>query len=97
MGIAALRVLRVRDLTVPDSEALGEHVEIVAVEMHGVGWWEYVVDYKAHGGIGAEVVDQPVGVGVGEIARVGEREDRGATKGLVIEMVGWNKLGQTYL
>ena len=55
--VAALRVLRVGDLAVPGSETLGENVEVVAVEVHGVGCEEFVVDYQAHGGVGAEVVD----------------------------------------
>ena len=37
LRVAALRVLLVRDDSVPFPETLGEHVEIVAVEMHGVG------------------------------------------------------------
>ena len=81
MCVAALRVLRIRDLTVPGSETLGENVKVVAVEMHGVGCEEFVVDYQAHGGVGAEVVDLPVGVGVREITRVREREDGMAGEG----------------
>lgn len=67
LRIAALRVRLVGDLTVPLSEALGEHVEVVPVQMHGVGRYECVVDYEAHGGVGAEVMDGPV-FGVGEVA-----------------------------
>ena len=37
LRVAALRVFLVRDDAVPFAEALGEDVEIVAVEMHGVG------------------------------------------------------------
>ena len=36
---------------------------------------ELVVDDEAHGGVGAEVVDGPLGVWVGEVACVGEGED----------------------
>lgn len=74
LGVAALRVLRVGDDAVPGAETLGEHVEVVAVEMHGVGRDEGVVDYEADGGVGVEVVDCPVGR-VGEVAGVGEGQD----------------------
>ena len=40
-----------------------------------MGGEELVVDYEADGGVGAEVVDGPLGVRVGEIACVGEGED----------------------
>ena len=76
MRVAALRVFLVRDDAVPFPKSFGEHVEIVAVEMHGVGGEECVVDYEADGGVGVEVVDGPFGVWVGEIACIGEREDR---------------------
>lgn len=81
MRIAALRVLRVSDDAVPGSKAIGEHVEVVAVEMHGVGGREFIVDYETHGGVGIEVVNLPVGVGVGEIASIREGEDGGAIDG----------------
>ena len=35
--VTALRVFLVRDDSVPFSETLGEHVEIMSVKMHGVG------------------------------------------------------------
>ena len=76
LGIAALCVLRVRDLTVPGSETFGEDLEVVAVEMHRVGSYELVVDHEAHGGVCAKVVDLPIGIRVGEITRIREREDR---------------------
>ena len=72
LRIATLRVLRVGDDAVPRPRTLGEDVEVVAVEMHGVGGYEVVVDDETHRGVGAEVVDIPVGVGVGEIACVCE-------------------------
>ena len=76
LGVAALRVLRVGDAAVPGADALGEHVEVVAVEVHGVGGVELVVDDEAHGGVGAEVEDGPFGVvRVGDVACVGEGED----------------------
>ena len=37
LRISALRVYLVGDNAVPFPETLGEHVEVVAVEMHGVG------------------------------------------------------------
>lgn len=75
LRVAALRVLRVRDVAVPFAEALGEHVEVVAVQVHRVRGEKFVVDYEADGGVGAEVVDGPLGVRVGEVACVGEGED----------------------
>ena len=71
LRVATLRVLCVRDLSVPAAGAFGEDVEVVAVEVHGVGGDEFVVDDEADGGVGAEVVDGPVG-GVGEVAGVCE-------------------------
>lgn len=47
----------------------------MAVQVHGVRGEELVVDDEADGGVGAEVVDGPLGVRVGEIACVGEGED----------------------
>lgn len=79
LGVAALRVGLVDDFTIPLSEPLSEHVEVVAVQMHGVGRYEFVVDYEAHGGVGAEVMDGPL-FGVGEVAGDGERKD-GVTSG----------------
>ena len=76
LRVAALRVFLVRDGAVPFAETLGEDIEIMPVEMHGVGGEECVVDYEAHGGVGVEVVDGPFWVWVGEIALIGEREDR---------------------
>ena len=75
LRVAALRVLLIRDDAVPFAETLGEHVEVVAVEVHGVGGDEGVVDDKADGGVGVEVVDGPFWVGVGEVAGIGEGED----------------------
>ena len=75
LGITALGVRLVGDCAVPFSETFSEHVEIVTVQMHRVGCQECVVDHKAHGGVGAKVVDGPL-FGIGEVARVGKREDR---------------------
>ena len=74
LGITALGVGLVGDFAVPLSETFGEHVEVVAVQMHRVGCQELVVNHKAHGGVGAKVVDGPL-FGIGEVARVGKRED----------------------
>ena len=37
LRIAALRIRLVGDFSIPFAETLGEHVEVVAVQMHGVG------------------------------------------------------------
>ena len=66
---------------VPSSKTFSEHVKVVAVKMHRVGGVEFVVNYKAHGGIGTEVVHIPIGVRVGEISCVREREDGVANDG----------------
>lgn len=74
MYIATLRILRMSDISIPGSCTFSEHVEVVAMKMHGVGGDEFVVDYEAHGGVGAEVVHIIIG-GVGEVACIRERED----------------------
>ena len=43
LHIASLGVLLVRDSAVPDPGTFREHVEVVAVQMHGVGGGEKVV------------------------------------------------------
>lgn len=73
--VATLGVLLVGDGAVPGADALGEDVEIVAVQMHGVGGREFVLDDDADGGVVAEVVGVPLRVvGVGDVALVGEDE-----------------------
>ena len=72
--VATLGILRMSNDTVPGSCSLSEHIEVMPVKMHGVGGYEFIVDYKAHGGIGAEVVDIPIG-GIGEIACVRKRKN----------------------
>ena len=54
------------DNPIPGSCTFSEHIEVVAVKMHWVGGWKFVVDYEAHGGVGAKVVDVPIR-GVGEV------------------------------
>ena len=77
LHVATLGVVLVGDCAVPGADALGQDVEVVAVEMHGVGGGEFVLDNDADGAVVAEVVDVPLGVvGVGEVALVGEDEDR---------------------
>ena len=90
LHVAALCIGLVRDGAVPLADALGEDVEVVPVEMHGVGGAEFVFDDQAHGGVVFEVVDVPFGVvGVGGVALVGEDEDRMVvvgTKGGVVHV-----------
>ena len=81
-GLYHLRVSSLRvdgvDCAVPGAYAVGYDPGIVAVEMHGVGdVGLVVVEDDADGGVGAEVVDIPLGVGwVGCVSLVGEEEDR---------------------
>lgn len=79
--IPTLRIMRISYDAVPGSCTFGEHVEVVAVKMHRVGGPDFVVNYEADGGIGAEVVHIPLGVGVRKVACVGEREDGVASHG----------------
>ena len=82
LDVAALGVLLVDDGAVPGADALGEDVEVVAVEVHGVGGRELVLDDDADGAVVAEVVDVPLRVeGVGDVALVCEDEDRVAFAG----------------
>ena len=90
LGITALGVRLVGDLAVPFSETFGEHVEVVAVQMHRVGCQEFVVNHKAHGGVGAKVVDSP-DIGIGEVAGVGKREDRVVVVGTEAHVVDIEK------
>ena len=75
LHVAPLRVLLVDDGAVPGPEALGQDVEVVAVEVHGVGGGEVVVDDYPDRGVVAEVVGVPLRVeGVRDVALVGEDE-----------------------
>ena len=77
LHVATLGIELVSDFAVPGADALGQDVEVVAMEMHGVGGGKFVLDNEADGAIVAEVVDVPLWVvGVGEVALVGEDEDR---------------------
>ena len=61
LHIAPLRVLRVGDRSVPGAEAFRQDPEVVAVEVHGVRERGAVADDEADGGVGAEVVNVPLG------------------------------------
>ena len=76
LHVTTLGVGLMDDGTVPGADALGENVEIVAVEMHGVGSREFVLDDDADGTVVSEVVDVPFGVeGIRDVALVGQDED----------------------
>lgn len=90
LHVAALRVGLVHDGAVPGSDAFGQDVEVVSVEMHGVRGREGVFDDDADGGVGAEVVGVPLRVvGVGDVALVREDEHRVA----VVKAGGWLVIG----
>ena len=64
------------DFAIPFPLAFGEDEEIVPVEMHGVVGADVVADDEADGGVGAEVLDGPLGgVRVGGVSGGGEEED----------------------
>ena len=87
MHVSPLGVLNVLHRSVPLPNAFGEDVEVVAVKVHWVGCGEVVAEDDADGGIGAEVVDVPFGVlGVGEVAFVGEKENRSAGCNSMLEL-----------
>lgn len=57
MRVATLRILRVRDFAVPGADAGGEDLEVVAVEVHGVGGREAdTVQADAHAAVVAPIV-----------------------------------------
>lgn len=60
LHVPALRVGRVHNGTVPCANAFRENVEVVSVQMHGVGGAAVVFDDDAHAVVGAEVVDIPL-------------------------------------
>ncbi len=77
LDVAALRVLLVHDGAVPGADALGEDVEVVPVQVHGVGGGEFVLHDQPDRGVVAEVVGVPLRViGVGDVALVREDEHR---------------------
>ena len=75
LDVAALGVLLVDDGAVPGADALGQDVEVVPVQVHGVGGRELVLDDEPDGRVVPEVVGVPLRVeGVGDVALVGEDE-----------------------
>lgn len=73
LRVAALRVGRVGDGgAVPGAEAFGEDPHVVAVEVHGVGVRDVVVEDYAYGGVGAGVVEVPFWEGGVDFVFVGE-------------------------
>lgn len=92
LHVAALGVGLVDDLAVPSADALGQDVEIVTMEMHGVGGREVVVDDDADGAVVPKVVDVPFGIeGVGEVALVGQDEDGVALGGWGLAMARFGR------
>ena len=76
LRVTSLPVCIVGD-SVPRAHAVGEDVEVVAVEMHRVGDRGAVVEDDADGGGVAEVVDVELWVvGVGNVAEEGVIEER---------------------
>lgn len=74
--VAALRVGGADDGTVPFAEADGEHLRVVAVEVHGVGGVVVVVDDSADGGGVARVPCVAGGGGGGRVVGQGVGEER---------------------
>lgn len=75
LHVAALGVSLVDDGAVPSSDSFCKDVEVVAVQMHGVGGGEFVLDDQADRRVVAEIVGVPLRVvGVGDVALVGEDE-----------------------
>lgn len=69
LHVSSLRIFRIRHAAVPNPAALGEHPEVVSVQMHRMNERGAIVQHDAHGGVGAEVVNVPLGVtGVGDVA-----------------------------
>ena len=90
LHVAALGVLLVRDGAVPGADALGQDVEVVPVQVHGVGGREFVLDDQPDRRVVPEVVGVPLGVvGVGDVALVREDEHgvAGGKGGLVMGRV----------
>ncbi len=77
LHVTTLSVLLIDDDSIPRSHTFGEDVEVVPVEMHGMGSSEFVLHDEADGGVVAKVVDVPLRVlGVGRVALVCEEKDR---------------------
>ena len=77
LHVTALGVLLMGDGSVPSADAFGQHIKVVAVQVHRVGGGKLVVHDYAHGAVVTKVVDVPFWVlRVGEVALVGEHEER---------------------
>ena len=76
LHVATLSIRLVDDFAVPGPDALRQDVEIMAVQMHGVGGTELVLDDNSYGAVVAEIVDIPLWVvGVREVALIRQHED----------------------
>ena len=76
LHVATLGIRLVDDFAVPGPDALRKDVEVMAVQMHGVGGRELILDNNSDGAVVAEIVDIPLGVvGVGEVALVRQDKD----------------------
>ena len=76
MYITTLGVLDMLDASIPGAHAFGQDVEVVPVQVHGMGNWKGVADNDADRGVCTEVVDVPLGVvRVRSVARVGKQEN----------------------
>ena len=77
LHVPPLRVGSVDDgCAVPVPRALVQHIEVVAVQVHGVGGSGGVLDDEAYAAVAAGVVDVPFrGGGVGGVAGFGEEEE----------------------
>lgn len=73
LHVAPLGVLDVGDGSIPCTDAFGEDVEVVAVEMHGVRGGDFILHDETDAVVGAEVVNIPLGViRIGGISHIGE-------------------------
>ena len=62
LHVASLRILAMRDGTVPCSLSLGEYEKVVAVKVHGVRGRTLILDDDANAAVAAKVIDVPLGV-----------------------------------
>lgn len=77
LHVAPLGILYVSNGSVPHADALGEDVEIVAMEMHRVRGSDLILHNDANAVVCPEVVDVPLWiVGVRGVPKVGKQKDR---------------------
>ena len=77
VGVAAHGVVGVGNAAVPRAGTLGQHPEVVRVQVHRVRDGRVVVDHQPDGGVLAKVVHVPLRVlWEGRVAEVGEEEER---------------------